>query len=230
MYSVSIITYFVNFSTSNYLLIGQFFGIILLRRRIMAENKKLTKRQLQAKKTKQDIYDAALSLIKEQGVDNFTINDICRQLDISVGAFYHYFKSKDQLLGSIYYSADNSFAQTVDNDANLGHLEKLLDYYRWYGEYNETIGLDFCQKFYNGNNVSIATYKRENLNYLESILIEMSDSGILKEGIAPEILLHQLNTISRGVIFEWCINEGKYDLVTEMQLLISTYMSAVTKQ
>ncbi len=43
------------------------------------------------------LLDAALSLIREQGFAATTVDDLCARAGVTKGAFFHYFKSKEQL-------------------------------------------------------------------------------------------------------------------------------------
>ena len=54
-----------------------------------------TKRQEQARETKNRIYNSAIELMEKEGFDNITIADIREKAGVSVGAFYHYFASKN---------------------------------------------------------------------------------------------------------------------------------------
>ena len=48
-----------------------------------------------------EILDAAQRLMNTKGYEQMTIQDILDDLSISKGAFYHYFDSKQTLLGAI---------------------------------------------------------------------------------------------------------------------------------
>lgn len=48
--------------------------------------KPLTKRQQQALATKQKIFKCAVSLFAQKAYENVTVNDICQQAQVSVGA------------------------------------------------------------------------------------------------------------------------------------------------
>ncbi len=58
----------------------------------------MTKRKLQALESRKHILDTALELTKKNGFERTSIQDICREAGVSTGAFYHYFKSKDEIL------------------------------------------------------------------------------------------------------------------------------------
>ncbi len=50
---------------------------------------------------KQELIDAALDLFADKGYDNTSINDIIDKVGVTKGAFYYYFKSKEQVLDEI---------------------------------------------------------------------------------------------------------------------------------
>ena len=59
--------------------------------------------------TKSRIVSAAWRLFYEQGYDDTTIEDIIYESGTSKGSFYHYFDSKDALLGSLAYLFDEKY-------------------------------------------------------------------------------------------------------------------------
>lgn len=46
---------------------------------------------------KEKLLNAALSLIREKGFSATTVDDLCARAGVTKGAFFHYFKSKDEL-------------------------------------------------------------------------------------------------------------------------------------
>lgn len=53
------------------------------------------------KDTKDVIHKAAVKVIAEQGINNFSINNVCEIANISKGGFLYHFPSKDDLLRSL---------------------------------------------------------------------------------------------------------------------------------
>jgi len=73
--------------------------------------------------TIQKIFDASLELFKEKGFDKTTILDIVERVGMTRGAFYHHFKSKEDVLYALMErSYDVSMKQL---DASLSGLEQL---------------------------------------------------------------------------------------------------------
>ena len=77
--------------------------------------------------TKARIVEAAWQLFYEHGYDGTTVEDVVRVSGTSKGSFYHYFESKDALLGSLAYLFDAKYAELegkIREDRNA--LEVLL--------------------------------------------------------------------------------------------------------
>lgn len=79
------------------------------------------------------ILDAALRLMHDKGYERMTIQDVLTELQMSKGALYHYFDSKQAMLEGIVESmgASGSAAlSTVVDDPELGAMEKLHAYFK----------------------------------------------------------------------------------------------------
>ncbi len=50
-----------------------------------------------AQTAKDKLLDAALSLIREKGFSAMTVDQLCARAGVTKGAFFHYFKTKDEL-------------------------------------------------------------------------------------------------------------------------------------
>lgn len=75
------------------------------------------------------ILDAAMDLFLEKGYDNTTIQDIVDALgDLSKGAIYHHFKSKEEIIESVIprlYDSSDSQIQSLKESTSYTGLEKL---------------------------------------------------------------------------------------------------------
>jgi AcrR family transcriptional regulator len=84
------------------------------------------------------ILDVTQRLVYTKGYDQITIQDILDELQISKGAFYHYFDSKPALLEALIERMQQEALQVLTpivQDPHLGALEKLQRYFdaavRW---------------------------------------------------------------------------------------------------
>jgi AcrR family transcriptional regulator len=86
-----------------------------------------------------EILDAALQLVYSKGYDKMTIQDILDQLQISKGAFYHYFDSKVDVLEAVVERMATEQVEpiflSIVQDPHRSALEKLHHYFdmstRW---------------------------------------------------------------------------------------------------
>jgi TetR/AcrR family transcriptional regulator, transcriptional repressor for nem operon len=85
-----------------------------------------------------EILDAAQQLIYTKGYEQMTIQDILDNLQISKGAFYHYFESKQALLEAMIERTQQAALDVlvpILDDPNLRSLEKLERYFDTVGRW-----------------------------------------------------------------------------------------------
>ena len=54
-----------------------------------------------------------IELIDKRRFDDITVADISEKSEVSVGAFYHYFSSKNDILAEIFNQVDEHFSTVV---------------------------------------------------------------------------------------------------------------------
>lgn len=75
-----------------------------------------------------EILDVAQQLVQSKGYEQMTIQDILDTVQISKGAFYHYFTSKQQLLEALIERMQEKIeplVRSIVDEPNLSALEKL---------------------------------------------------------------------------------------------------------
>ncbi len=78
-------------------------------------------------KTKQDILNTAMRMFTEKGIENVKVEDVVKEVGVTRGAFYHYFKSREELIGGVMYKSfesDNPYL-LADKQEGLNALERL---------------------------------------------------------------------------------------------------------
>ncbi|MFT3984251.1 MAG: TetR/AcrR family transcriptional regulator [Lachnospiraceae bacterium] len=75
-------------------------------------------------KTKQDILETAMRLFAEKGMENVKVEDVVKEVGVTRGAFYHYFKSREELIAGVMYKA---FEDNDDNPYLLAYKQKGLN-------------------------------------------------------------------------------------------------------
>lgn len=78
--------------------------------------------------TEQRILDTATKLFLEKGWEETTVQDIINELgDLTRGAFYHHYKSKDEIIDAVTTRMfnKNDIYKTISKDTTLNGFEKL---------------------------------------------------------------------------------------------------------
>ena len=74
----------------------------------------LTKRQMQALKTKNKIYQAAVQEINEKGFNNVNIEDITKAAEVAKGTFYVHFDSKEAIILYTFEHSDEIYEEAYE--------------------------------------------------------------------------------------------------------------------
>ena len=88
------------------------------------------RRRRQGQHTEECILQAALTLMRERGFDQVSVRDICAHAGITTGAFYHHFRSKDELLERGFAPLDQYMERQIsghENDPFPQRLSRILE-------------------------------------------------------------------------------------------------------
>ena len=191
-------------------------------------NRSITKRQEQALETKERIYSAAIDLMDQEGFENITIADISKKAGVSVGAFYHYFTSKNDILAEIFHKADEFFSTQVVSGLKMGSTpEKIVEYFDYYAKFNLRSGVELTQQIFNPKIKFFIKKDRPMLTILEDLIQEGQEKKEIKADDDPEELSRFLFVMARGIVFEWSIYDGSYDLEAQMHKYMGSLVSTL---
>lgn len=195
------------------------------------QKKKLTSRQLQATETRNKIYNTAFNLMTKKGFNNITIEDISKKAGVSVGAFYHYFKSKDDILYEVYQRADNYFKDQVINKLKSDNApDQIVEYFQYYARYQEKTNIGFTTHLYSIENKFFLKKGRLMQTLLEGIIREGQEKNEITSSKTSEEILELLFIVARGVIFDWGLQDGKYNLEERMTDIIKLQVEVFKKK
>jgi TetR/AcrR family fatty acid metabolism transcriptional regulator len=186
-----------------------------------------TKRQERAVETKNRIYTAAIDLMDRKGFEKLTIVDISKKAGVSVGAFYHYFKSKNDILAEIFRKADDYFSTKVIFSLNKKSIpDQIVEYFDHYAKFNAASGVEMTQQLFNPKIKFFIKKSRPMLTILRDLIRKGQEKKEIRTDTDAEELSRFLFILARGVVFEWSLYEGRYDLEATMhkymEILVST--------
>ena len=184
--------------------------------------------------TKQKILDAAIKTFQEKGYEQSTILDIVANMEgLTRGAFYHHFKSKEEVLNTI---ADRIFYEKnpfdmVRKESGLNGLQKLQkalsmnladidDEYRLLRMATLTL-LDSPQFFKENIHFNVAVCR----DYVQPLIEEgVADGSIKVENpqLVAELVVMLLNFWLLPVVFE-----GDADYMTQKAILSNEILTSL---
>lgn len=177
-------------------------------------DKNLTSRQIQSQNTYDKIYEVAIKLIEKKGFDNVTVAEICETAGVSIGSFYNHFKSKHDILDEVFKLADDYFLDVVAISLKQANsYENIISFFHYYAKYNFDRGLDFIQQLYTAKNNLFAIKGRAMQSVLQDIIETGQNSGEISLSMTSEEIVNYLFISVRGMVYDWCLHDGEYDLV-----------------
>lgn len=182
----------------------------------MTKHSRITSRQAQAIKTRNKILKTAIEMMQKKGFDNITIKGISKNAGVSVGSFYYYFSSKDDILLEIFHKADDYFTEKINQFTSENAEDKLVEFFAYYARYINSTGIDFAKKLYNTDNKSFNNTNRPMFHILNTIVTNGQSSNEITQRMSAKDISDYLFVAARGVVFEWCLHDGTYSLETAM--------------
>lgn len=197
----------------------------------------LTPRQLKTQATKNKILSVAGELMKKYGYDALTVKNICDRAKISNGTFFHYFKTKDDMMTYYLVKGREDYLESgVDAERTGDVKQAIIDIYKAYVSYCEKTGLAFVSKYYSTSNQALnnhnpAASDGDSVISYDDVLTEvraaMTD-GMLDDSCTAERISDEICIIIKGIIFDWCLSNGRSDMKSTVERLLGIYFDGVT--
>ncbi|HWQ79160.1 MAG TPA: TetR/AcrR family transcriptional regulator [Anaerovoracaceae bacterium] len=183
---------------------------------------KHTSRQLQAQKTKRKIYNAAVDLFNKHGFYNTTIEDISKKAGVSVGAFYHYYLSKSDIYHELFKKIDEFYQSTVEAEmVKEDAFDNIILFFKHYAAYNFARGTDAVKQLFNTENAQFLDQSRYMFRLLAKVIVSGQEKNQLTREMDSEAIKDFLLVAARGIVYDWLLNSGDYDMEAKMEEYIS---------
>jgi AcrR family transcriptional regulator len=183
----------------------------------MNDNKLSRKERAQI--TRQKLVDAALDLFFERGYDNVTVDDICEKAGVSKGAFYGHFKSKDQAVVEEFLKVDDYYQEMLPQilqeksyvDKGIAFVRLALRYIASQGEM--VIKVAYSSQISPGRKASpVASRDRALYLLAEGLIREAQEAGEVRKDLDSAEIASVLIRAIRGTVYDWCLQDGGFDL------------------
>lgn len=163
---------------------------------------------------RKEILETAECLFITKGYTKTTVNDILKEIGIAKGTFYHYFKSKEEVMDEIIMriiKEDVAKAKVIVSNPNIPVLEKLFRVLMEQSPKSGDVKDKMIEQFHQPNNAEMHQKSIvQSIIHLSPVLAEILEQGI-DEGVFStpypqetiELLLSSAQVIFDEGLFEW---------------------------
>ena len=185
----------------------------------------------QGRNTKQKIVNTAWKLFYEQGYENTTVDEIVYESGTSKGSFYHYFESKDALLGSLSFLFDEKYEElhkSIDPDMNA--IEKLITMnHELFDMIDNSVPIDLLARLLSSQLVmhgekNLLDRKRIYFRMLKQIVREGQNRGEIRPDLTANQIVNDYAMFERALLYDWCLVDGEYSLRQNADRLMDSFL------
>lgn len=171
----------------------------------------------------------AWQLFHEKGYEAVTIKDVATRAGVSLEIFYKNFEKKDDLeytLGDLF---DRKYADLmVQINPRLSHYDTLLYLNQELFRMIETeVPFPLVKHLYMDNSDvkhNLMNKKRFYYSLIPQLIREGQEKGEFRTREDPKELADNYFSLERGIIYDWCVKDGKDSLVKRGQRLMQIFL------
>jgi len=184
------------------------------------KRKNIIKHILRGKATVKNILEAAAFCFAEKGYDKTDINEICRRANLTKGAFYHHFSSKQELFKKMMEQWISKLAEQIDLNEfkSRNTMELLLDIpgklKPAFEEVDKQLPI-FLELFIKAttdkelNKIAMKSYN-EFINFFRGIIKRGINEGSIKK-VDPDDAAKVLFSLTIGLVMQGLLNPDAED-------------------
>lgn len=198
----------------------------------MQRQKQPTKRQLQHMATLEAIRAAVDKLVMEMGFENMRIQDICEEVGISSGAFYHYFSSKNDVFRDRYKRRNMRYRNMYEErlkqmppvDALKFFMAELLQYthtriHEVLRNYSKAL-IDEYARWYEDDGDAVP-------EVISHLVENGQNDGLLTTEYQPAEIAMMLNDYYRGIMVSESVCPGSDDEYLARQKILFNWLESL---
>lgn len=197
---------------------------------------KITKRKQQAIATKTHILETAFALTEHEGFENITVQEICKAAGVSVGAFYHYFSSKESMILEWYKVVDDIFENDVMPElraSEMSSIEKISCFAGHIITQACIYGKESLAQLYRAqlahDGAGFFSDERGMLVYLIELVSAGQSNGEIVSDVPAEQIARELLIVVRGAILDY-ICGGNAEPVEQITRMAYHYLNSYRAQ
>lgn len=191
-----------------------------------------SKKEKEKESKRSRIVRAAWDLFRRQGFSETTIQDVVKKAQVSMEDFYDNFSAKEDLEDTLGDLFDQKYAELmVSMDPKLSHYDRLLYLNQeLFGLIEEKVPFNLVSHLY----VNMGKERQNLLNrdrfyykLIPQIIEEGQKTGEFITSDTSENLAADYASLERGMIYDWCVQGGNYNLKERSRHLLPLYLKSL---
>jgi AcrR family transcriptional regulator len=192
----------------------------------------LSRRERKKEETRRRIFECAISLFREKGFEETTVDEITEKADVGRGTFFNYFPRKEAVLA---YLSEERVALAEENAAALledrsSALEKLLDIYAFAAsayltdrELSRYVFNEWMQRAFQPTQDAGRRWQ----NLVVAVIEQGQKAGELRDDVQPLVMESLLSSVYISTLYYWlCCPVGSkmpldFPLLEELRLRLT---------
>ena len=187
-----------------------------------------TRRKQATDETHRLISKTAIALFNKKGYGHVTVDEICDKAGVAKGTFYRHFKSKDYIIIEGFLDAYTAYMGLFEEAKEIAdYRDRTAQLLIGTLEYFNSVGVDFMKVVFQsqlerGQEESpISVGERELYKVGRQLVLEAQENGEARADMDAEKIIFAIVRSVRGIVYEWCMEDGGFDLVEAGKDLMS---------
>ncbi len=178
------------------------------------------------------LVQAAWDLFEEKGYADTQVADIAARAGVKEEEFYKYFSRKEDLEHTLGDLFDTKYAQLMTTmDPKLSNYDKLVFLNReLFTLIEEHVPFNLVSHIYvsmPGERQDLLNEKRFYYTLIPRIIEEGQKVGEFTREESAKEIFETYASLERGLIYDWCVKEGKESLAQKGTKLLTSYLKAI---
>lgn len=182
--------------------------------------------------TKTKILETARNLVMKNGFENLRIRDVCKYTGVSIGAFYHYFKSKEELMNESFIIYDETLQFNLKNYSKKEPLVALknilMDQTSFVISLPKKLIIEYYKTILSSDEKNAVNTKRTYYKAVYSYVSVAQKQGLLASNYSITYITEFLIKFVRGNIIDWCLHDFRYNILQQTEKEINMIIKLFT--
>ena len=201
---------------------------------MIRRNEYVSVHDTRAQVTREKLLKAAIKLVNRDGMKQLTVRNICDEAGLSTGSFYNLFSGKEDLISYYLKYAFTPYREkALEESEKYNPVERCLVIYRAYVRYCKDMGIEFVSGLYASNHNPFFDFMLRDtqddfiIATVRVYIEEAKELGLIRKDVETDEVLLRIAAASTGLLFYWCVFDGKIDVDYEVNDAIEGYLRSI---